>query len=122
MNSSCGARHAIDDATARPPDLLSARRSVPTITQQATFLLGETTPDAMLLAYLDCVVETFEPNGALGTDLLRTFFPTTLVWAPLQPGRREEDGAMRTTACRLVLPQLIDLLSTHCYPLAGSRL
>lgn len=91
-------------------------QSFPAREEGATFFLGESAPDTVLLADLERVVEAVPLHGALGADLLRPLLTTTLVRSTLQAGRREEDAVVRTTAGCPIMPKFFSSLCAHKDP------
>ncbi len=70
----------------------------------ATFRLGLTAPDAVLLTDLDGVLEARSSHAALLADRLGSQLSLTLLVTALVMRGREEHRRLRTSTCCLVLP------------------
>src|SRR3954447_25620705 len=74
--------------------------------QLTPLVLVQATPDAVGLAEVHGVVEALALHGALAADRLGPRLADVAVLASFRVGRREEQGRLRTPACRTRPPRV----------------
>src|SRR4051812_40737829 len=87
----------------------SAGSAVPLGDQLFPLEFVQAAPDPVGFSDPDGVIETGSPNRARRADALRPALPALLLVLALEVRGREEDGGLRTAACGLVLPEILEL-------------